>query len=82
MPCSDPTYRQFDFWLGEWEVRKLDGTLAGTNRISKEYGGCVLRERYSNAQGYSGESLNTYDVARQGAGAFRIGFLNGIFSPP
>jgi hypothetical protein len=65
MPCSDPAYRQFDFWLGEWEVRKPDGTLAGTNRISKEYGGCVLHERYSTAKGYSGESLNTYDVARK-----------------
>lgn len=65
MPCSDPAYRQFDFWLGEWEVRKPDGTLAGTNRISKEYGGCVLHERYATAKGYSGESLNTYDVARK-----------------
>jgi hypothetical protein len=50
MPCSDPAYRQFDFWLGEWEVRKPDGTLAGTNRISKEYGGCVLHERYSKLE--------------------------------
>lgn len=65
MPCSDPAYRQFDFWLGEWEVRKPDGTLAGTNRIEKDYGGCVLRERYATPTGYTGESLNTYDVARK-----------------
>lgn len=65
MPCSDPSYRQFDFWLGEWEVRKPDGTLAGTNSIVKEYGGCVLRERYASVSGYLGESLNTYDVARK-----------------
>lgn len=65
MPCSDPAYRQFDFWLGEWEVRTPDGKLAGTNRIDKEYGGCVLRERYSTPKGYTGESFNTYDVARK-----------------
>ncbi len=63
--CKDPAYGQFDFWLGEWEVRKPDGTLAGTNRIDKEYGGCVLHERYSTPKGYSGESLNTYDVTRK-----------------
>jgi hypothetical protein len=21
-PCSGPEHRQFDFWLGEWEVRR------------------------------------------------------------
>lgn len=65
MACSDPAYRQFDFWLGEWEVLKPDGTLAGTNRIEKEYGGCVLHERYVTAKGYSGQSLNTYDPSRK-----------------
>lgn len=63
--CSDPAYRQFDFWLGEWEVLKADGSLAGTNRIEKEYGGCVLHERYATSRGYSGESLNTYDPSRK-----------------
>ena len=63
--CSDPVYRQFDFWLGEWEVFKPDGTLAGTNRIEQEYGGCVLHERYATPKGYSGESLNTYDASRK-----------------
>ncbi len=65
MTCSDPAYRQFDFWIGEWDVHKADGSLAGTNRIDKEYGGCVLHERYATPKGYSGESLNTYDVARK-----------------
>lgn len=63
-PCSDPAYRQFDFWIGEWDVTKPDGTLAGTNRITKEYGDCVLRERYETPRGYRGESFNTYDAGR------------------
>ena len=63
-PCTDPAYRQFDFWLGEWEVFKPDGTLAGTNRIEREYAGCVLHERYASIKGYKGESLNIYDPAR------------------
>ena len=62
--CDDPAYRQFDFWIGEWQVHTPDGKLAGTNRIAREYEGCVLHERYTTPRGYSGESLNTYDPGR------------------
>ena len=64
-PCETSEHRQFDFWIGEWEVRKPDGSLAGVNRIEREYGGCVLHERYSTGRDYSGESLNTYDAGRR-----------------
>jgi len=63
--CEAPEHRQFDFWLGEWNVHTPDGKLAGVNRISSEYGGCVLHERYDTGRGYSGESLNTYDAGRR-----------------
>ena len=64
-PCSGAEHRQFDFWLGEWQVHGADGKLAGINRITREYGGCVIHERYATGRGYSGESLNTYDAARK-----------------
>ncbi|CAG0996105.1 hypothetical protein BURK1_02546 [Burkholderiales bacterium] len=64
-PCDAPAYREFDFWLGEWNVRTPDGRLAGVNRIEREYGGCVLHERYDTGKGYRGESLNTWDAARK-----------------
>jgi hypothetical protein len=60
--CEAPEHRAFDFWLGEWQVRTPDGKLAGVNRIAREYGGCVLHERYDTGRGYSGESLNIYDA--------------------
>ena len=31
--CSGAEYRQFDFWIGEFEVRTPDGQLAGHNVI-------------------------------------------------
>lgn len=64
-PCASAEHRQFDFWLGEWQVHRPDGTLAGVNRITLEYGGCVIHERYATGRGYSGESLNGYDAARK-----------------
>lgn len=64
-PCEGSEHRQFDFWLGEWNVHTPDGKLAGVNSISREYGGCVLHERYSTSRGYSGESLNVFDAPRK-----------------
>jgi hypothetical protein len=64
-PCSSPEHRQFDFWIGEWLVFRPDGKQTGQNQITREYGGCVIHERYSTGRGYSGESLNTYDSARR-----------------
>lgn len=63
--CDGSAHRQFDFWLGEWNVRTPDGNLVGVNSITGESGGCVLHERYSTGRGYSGESLNIYDAARK-----------------
>ena len=63
--CDAPIYRQFDFWIGEWQVKTPDGKLAGVNRIEREYGGCVLHERYDTGRGYSGESLNIFDAGRK-----------------
>ena len=42
----------------------LNGKLAGRNRIEREYGGCVLHERYDTGRGYTGESLNAFDQLR------------------
>jgi hypothetical protein len=64
-PCASPEYRQFDFWLGDWQVQRSNGALAGLNRITSEYGGCVIHERYATGRGYSGESLNVYDAVRK-----------------
>jgi hypothetical protein len=63
--CDASEHRQFDFWLGEWNVHTPDGKLAGVNSIKREYDSCVLHERYSTPRGYSGESLNMYDAGRK-----------------
>jgi hypothetical protein len=64
-PCASAEHRQFDFWIGDWQVHKNDGVFAGFNRITSEYRGCVIHERYGTGRGYSGESLNVYDAARK-----------------
>lgn len=62
-PCAKETFREFDFWIGEWEVRDADGKIAGENRISKEENGCAIVEHWKSANGGSGQSLNYFDPA-------------------
>jgi hypothetical protein len=62
MPCSAAEYRQFDFWIGEWEVT-AGGKVAGHNSITKIHGDCALREEWRGAGGGAGTSLNVYDRA-------------------
>jgi hypothetical protein len=61
-PCQSAEYRQFDFWIGRWEVFTPDGKKAGDNRIEAIDGGCALLERWSGRGGFSGTSLNSWDA--------------------
>lgn len=61
-PCCTESYQAFDFWLGKWEVHLADGSPAGINQITKEQGGCMLREQWESAKGgLTGTSLNFYN---------------------
>lgn len=62
-PCAKESFRQFDFWVGEWEVRDAGGKIAGENSISKEENGCAIVEHWRSANGGSGQSLNYFDPA-------------------
>lgn len=61
--CVAPEYRQFDFWIGSWSVSTPKGKVAGTNRIEKILGGCVLQEHWRSANGGDGTSLNMWNAA-------------------
>lgn len=61
--CSATEYRQFDFWMGSWEVREPDGSLAGTNTLEPILDRCAFVEHWTGAQGGRGTSLNFYDAA-------------------
>ena len=60
-PCAAAEHRQFDFWIGRWEVFSPDGKKAGDNHIEAIDGGCVVLERWRGNGGFSGTSLNSWD---------------------
>ena len=59
--CQTAEYRQFDFWVGEWEVFLPNGKKAGDSRIESIAAGCALLENWSGNGGFSGKSVNMYD---------------------
>lgn len=61
-PCSQPEYRQFDYWLGEWDVFAVGSDrLVANSRIESKYGGCAIRENWMPMNNSGGGSLNNYD---------------------
>ncbi|MBS0297317.1 MAG: hypothetical protein JSR45_13490 [Proteobacteria bacterium] len=55
--CASADHHAFDFWIGKWTVTTKDGRHAGDSLIESLYGGCVLRENWSQP-GFAGGSLN------------------------
>lgn len=65
-PCTAPAYRQFDFWIGEWDVYGKNGSKAGDSKISLILDSCIILEEWTSAgsnQGlrYAGKSFNTWN---------------------
>ncbi|MFN7926841.1 MAG: hypothetical protein U0Y68_02655 [Blastocatellia bacterium] len=61
-PCeTQAPYKQFDFWLGEWDVT-AKGKVIAHSSIQKIIGSCVVYENYTQPDGYSGKSINFYDA--------------------
>jgi hypothetical protein len=62
--CTAPEFRQFDFWLGKWNVKNPQtGKQVGTSKITRVSQGCAIREQWRSASGINGMSINYYDAA-------------------
>lgn len=92
-PCMfDERFRQFDFWLGRWEVYgNLDktGPLYGHNTITSTEQGCLIMEQWKGASGSSGTSMNYYDgILKQwvqrwvSGGGIVIDYTGGLIEQP
>lgn len=59
--CTAPEHRQFDFWVGRWDVYPT-GTqqLVAHSLIERLYADCVIRENWMPIRGGGGSSLNTW----------------------
>jgi type II secretory pathway pseudopilin PulG len=61
-PCKNsPDHRQFDFWVGEWNVQNPLGQPAGTSSIQQILDDCIIFENWTGQGGYTGKSFNLYN---------------------
>ena len=75
--CSAAEHRQFDFWVGEWDVMTnpetrpsnapapQPGRKPASNVIEKAHKGCVIVENWDDGVGQTGQSFNIYDRVRK-----------------
>jgi len=61
-PCDTEQHRQFDFWIGTWDVHNAKGDHVGENEISSA-NACYLLESWRGNSGSRGMSLNFVDAA-------------------
>ncbi|MBK9658218.1 MAG: hypothetical protein IPO66_23585 [Rhodanobacteraceae bacterium] len=73
--CTSEAHRQFDFWLGDWEVDGgTDGkTPVGKSSITRVAKGCAIHENWRSANGGDGHSLNALDPATGQWNQFWVG---------
>jgi hypothetical protein len=64
-PCKhDARFREFDFWVGDWDVRPNGAPAGGPssrNTITLEENGCVVQEHWVGLGGSTGQSFNLFD---------------------
>lgn len=74
-PCSSMEARQFDFWLGKWDLSwpaeqtggEKGNTATGTNQITRLFDDCVIEENFATSDGrYLGRSVSVYDTRTDG----------------
>jgi hypothetical protein len=64
--CAASPYRQFDFWIGDWDAFDVDNPnkVVARTRVTRILGGCVLLEDYQGADGHFGQSFTIFDSSR------------------
>jgi hypothetical protein len=73
--CRAAEYRQFDFWVGNWDIQNLNGTSNGSSVVSSVLGGCAVLENYF---GDAGRSISAYDNATGTWNQFYVASGGGI----
>ena len=66
--CSAAEYRQFDFWIGDWdtfETESPNGPSIARAEISPIVNGCALHELYQQSDGLVGDSILSFDPVRR-----------------
>ena len=68
-PCAEPEQKQFEFWVGEWDLtwpgNNTGQTDHGTNSVQRILEGCIVQENFSGAEAMHlrGQSVSIFDAS-------------------
>jgi hypothetical protein len=71
--APQPESRQFDFWLGEWDVFDPLGKLGGRSSIESIAEGNGILENWTDSSGTTGKSLNVFNPEKDCWQQFWVG---------
>lgn len=60
--CANAAHRQFDSWIGTWEVFDRHARRLGSSVIEKTLDGCAVHESWTSAEGVSGRSYSAWNA--------------------
>jgi hypothetical protein len=66
--CMAPEYRQFDFWIGDWDTFESDpagGKSIARAQVKSIAQGCAIHELYEQNDGLIGDSILSYNAVRK-----------------
>ena len=65
--CSAAEFRQLDFWLGDWDAFDASdpATAIARTHVDLIAAGCAVHELYEQSDGLIGDSILSFDAARQ-----------------
>jgi hypothetical protein len=68
--CLPSAYREFDFWVGDWDVFDVGSPIVGNTKVARArvdliLDSCVLREDYQGTDGHKGQSFTIFDGSRK-----------------
>lgn len=75
--CNATEHRQFDFWIGSWNV-VANRKSVGKNQIDADLAHCALFESWTGSSGFRGRSVNFYDRARKRWHQTWIDYMGGV----
>ena len=65
--CDAGEYRQFDFWLGDWDTFEAGDATTSVARAHVDLiaAGCAVHELYQQTDGLIGDSILSFDPVRK-----------------
>lgn len=65
--CATKESRQFDFWVGKWDVhaKATPQTKVATSLIENLHHGCAIRENWMPLSDHTGGSINAWSPERK-----------------